>query len=254
MKYFYSLISLLSLFLQWGCSSAIETTNLSAEDRLSYAIKLYNDEDYEAAVNELQAIILQYPGNAVGDDAQYYLAMTRFQRTEYIMAAFEFSRLIKNMPASDFVPGAQYMLAESYYELSPDFTLDQQYTRKAIEEYQAFIDFFPTNEKVAEAEKKINELNEKLAHKAFNTAYIYEKLEYFTAALIYYNNVTELYHDTFYAPLAMYNRIKIFIDSERNSEALAEATKFLQRYPDNSRAAEIGQIKTSLENKLSAAK
>ena len=52
------------------------------------------------------------------------------------------------------------MLGESYYRLSPNFTLDQSYTRSAIKEFQAFIDFFPTDEQVLEAEKKINELME----------------------------------------------------------------------------------------------
>ena len=84
--------------------------------------------------------------------------MSRFKRGELILAAFEFSKLIKNMPVSEFVPQAQFMLAESYYELSPNYTLDQKYTKKAIEEYQAFLDFFPANPSVPEAEKKIREL------------------------------------------------------------------------------------------------
>ena len=247
------LLPLLSLYF-FGCSSSVDTINMSAEDRLNYAIGLYNDEDYLTAVNELQSIILQYPGNAIADDAQYYLAMTRFKREEYVMAAYEFSKLIKNMPASEFVPEAQYMLAECYYQLSPPYALDQRYSKKAIEEFQAFIDFFPSNSHVPDAEAKIVELNDKLAEKEYKTAYIYERLEYYTAALMYYENVIETYHDTKYAPMAMYDKIKLLIERDRNSEALAEISKFLQRYPDNSRVSELEQLKSSLENKLSAAR
>ncbi len=252
MKQFILLILFAGFF--WGCSSSIDTINLSPEERLAYSIKLYEDEDYQEAVNEFQAIILQYPGNPVVDDAQYYLGMTRFNRGEYLLAAYEFSKLVKNMTASEFVPQGQFMLAECYYQLSPHFSLDQKYTVKAIEEFQAFIDFFPSNEKVAEAEKKINELNDKLAHKAFQSAKIYEKMEYYSAALIYYDNVLEVYHDTPYAPMAMYNKIKLLIDRDRNKEALAEASKFIQRYPNDSRFQEIQELKSSLENKLSASK
>jgi outer membrane protein assembly factor BamD len=166
------------IFWLWGCGSSIDTTDMSSEERLQYAISLYTDEDYLEAQKEFEAILLQYPGSNIADDAQYYLAMTRFQRGEYILAAYEFSKLIKNMPASEFVPQAQFNLAESYYQLSPNFNLDQKYTRKAIEEFQAFIDFFPLNEKVAEAERKINELNDKLAHKDYSIAVIYEKMDY----------------------------------------------------------------------------
>ena len=252
MKKFVLLILFAGIF--WECSSSVDTVNFSAEEKLAYAINLYQEEDYEAAANEFQAIVLQYPGNPVVDDAQYYLGMTRFHREEFILAAYEFSKLVKNMPASEFIQQGQFMLAECYYQLSPHFSLDQKYTQKAIEEFQAFIDFFPSNEKVGEAEKKINFLNEKLAQKAFESARIYEKLDYYNAALNYYDNVLEVYHDTPYAPLAMYNKIKLLVDRDRNKEALSEISKFIQRYPDNTRVLEVKELKSSLENKLSAAR
>jgi outer membrane protein assembly factor BamD len=146
------------------------------------------------------------------------------------------------------------MLAECYYLLSPNFNLDQRYTRKAIEEYQAFIDFFPTNEKVADAESKISELNEKLAQKEYNDALIYERLEYYSASIMYYTNVIELYHDTKFAPMAMYNKIVLLIDRNRNAEALTEINKFLSRFSNNERVEDVQQLKVSLEGKLSASK
>ncbi len=246
------LIPLLLSVLMWGCSARIDTANLNADQRLDYAMKLYNNEDYEEAVKEFQAIVLQYPGNAVVDDAQYYLGMTRYNREEYILAAYEFSKLIKNIPASEFVPKAQFMLADCYYQLSPIYSLDQKYTKKSIEEFQAFIDFFPTNEKVTEAEKKIVELNDKLAHKEYNTAYIYEKLEDYKASLIYLNNVIDTYHDTKYAPMAMYKKVMILADKNHDNEALETIDKFLANYPDNQNAKELRDLKTKLEQKLSA--
>jgi outer membrane protein assembly factor BamD len=252
MKKISGLILLLLIF--FGCSSSIDTTNLGSNERLQYAVSLYNDEDYELAITELQSLLLQFPGSAIVDDAQYYLGMCRFQRGEYILSAFEFSKLIKNMPASEFVPQAQLMLAESYYELSPNYTLDQKYTKKAIEEYQAFLDFFPTNPKVQEAEAKIRELNDKLAEKEYYSAVIYEKMEYYNAALSYYENVVETYHDTQYAPMALYNRINLLRARDRNREALQEITKFLQRYPSDERTSELENLKTSLQNQLSASK
>lgn len=248
------LFLLSAALLLYGCSSSIDTVNMNPQERLEYAISLYNDEDYEQSVSEFQAIILQYPGNTVIDDAQYYLAMSRFKRGEYILAAFEFSKLIKNMPASEFVPQAQFMLAESYYELSPNYSLDQKYTKKAIEEYQAFLDFFPANSNVPEAEKKIQELNEKLAQKEYNSALIYEKLEYYTAALKYYDIVLESYHDTKFAPLAMYNKINLLAARNRTREALEESSKFLQRFPNDQRVKDVEILKSSLENLISASK
>jgi outer membrane protein assembly factor BamD len=178
--------------------------------------------------------------------------MTRYKRKEYILAAYEFSKLIKNMLASKLISESQYMLADCYYRLSPDFTLDQKFTRSAIKEFQAYIDFFPTSDKVPDAEVKIKELNEKLAHKEYNAAYIYSKLEFYRAALKYYDNVVETYHDTKYAPLAMYDKTRLLISRDRNADALIEVNKFLQKYPSDPLIKEMQDLKNNLE--ISASK
>jgi len=234
-----------------GCSSSLDLTELSPEEHLQEAIKMYQEEDYEEAMRQFESILLQYSGSSLMDDAQYYLALTRYQRREYIIAAYEFSKLIKNMPASPFVPDAQFMLAESYYGLSPDYNLDQVYTDKAIAEYQAFIDFFPLNEKVQQAEEKINELNLKLAKKNLSIADIYQKLSYYTASIKYYGLVVENYHDTEFAPIALYSKIILQIERDKEKEALADIKRFILLYPDDEKAEEVKQLKESLEDKIS---
>ena len=246
------LILILFSLIIWGCGGSVNTVNMTPEDRLAYAVKLYNNEDYEQAVNEFSSIVLQFPGNAIVDSAQYYTGMTRYKRKEYILAAYEFSKLIKNMLASKLISESQYMLADCYYRLSPDFTLDQKYTRSAIKEFQAYIDFFPTSDKVPDAEVKIRELNEKLAHKEYNAAYIYSKLEFYRAAYKYYDNVVEIYHDTKYAPLAMYDKTQLLISRSRSADALIEINKFLQKYPSNYLIKEMQDLKNNLE--ISASK
>jgi outer membrane protein assembly factor BamD len=241
------LIIILFSLIIWGCGSSVNTVNMTPEDRLAYAVKLYNDEDYEQAVNEFSSIVMQYPGNSIVDSAQFYTGMTRYKRKEYILGAYEFSKLIKNMPASKLIAESQYMLADCYYQLSPNFTLDQKYTKSAIKEFQAYIDFFPTGDKVPDAEVKIKELNEKLAHKEYNSAYIYSKLEYYRAALKYYDNVVEIYHDTKYALLAMYDKTQLLISRDRKSDALIEVNKFLQRYPTDPHFKEMLDLKNNLE-------
>jgi outer membrane protein assembly factor BamD len=246
----YPLIFITLIVIVWGCSSSRDLSDLTAEDRLQYAMELYQDEDYETAATEFEALLLQYPGSSIVDDAQYHLGMCRYYREEYILAAYEFSKLIKNMPASELVSDAQFMLAESYYELSPDYTLDQKYTKKAIEEYQAFVDFFPLNDKVTQAETKIAEMNDKLARKEFTIANIYEKMDYYTASLKYYDAVVEIYHDTQYAPLALYRKIKLLMEREREDEALKEMRKFVRMYPEDENYKEVEELKNSLEAKL----
>lgn len=250
MKKIYFLLSF--LLLVYGCSSTLDTSNFGEEERFEYAMKLFNNRDYVEAIDEFQSIILQFPGSQLVDDAHYYLAMARFNRSEYLLAAFEFSRLIKNIPASEFIPESQFMLAECYYLLSPPFSLDQRYSRSAIAEFQAFIEFFPAHEKVAEAERKIFELNEKLAQKEYEAAVIYERMDYSLGAIFYYDSVIDTYHDTRYAPMAMYRKIKLLENRNRFKEAVTEIDKFLSRYSDNSRASELETLRANLQSRLSS--
>ena len=228
------ILLLLTAVLFWSCSSSVVVSELTPEEHLKYAINLYDEEDYQEAVNEFESILLQYAGSSLIDDAQYYVGLTRYQRYEFIIAAYEFSKLIKNMPASSFVADAQFMLAECYYGLSPNYNLDQVYTKKAIEEYQVFID-----------------LNEKLALKNYTIAKIYEKLDYYTASMKYFDYVVETYHDTQYAPKALFGKIMLLMEREREDEALTNMKKFMLLFPEDEEAEYVREIKESLEGKIS---
>ncbi len=243
-----STLAIIALIFVVGCSGGVDTTSLSPEEHYEYAFKLFSDEDYIEAQQEFQSILLQYPGSAINDDAQYYLGLTYFKRDQFLLAAYEFSKLIRDIPASDFVPEAQYMLAEAYYQLSPPYPLDQAYSQKAIEEFQAFIDYFPLSPKVEEAEGKIKEMNDKLAEKLYNNAVIYEKMEYTSAAIKYYGDVQEIYHDTEYGPLALFKKIQLEIDREDYTAARNDINVFLARYPDHESSKEVQQIEEQLTN------
>lgn len=238
-------IVLIALFLV-HCSSSVDTSKFTAEEFYNYLMKLYNDENYEKAVPEFQNFLMQYSGSAFTDDAQYYLGMTYFNKKQYLLAAYEFSKLIRNIPASPFVPDSQFMLAECYYRLSPPYPLDQSYTKKAIEEFQAFVDFFPVNKRAEEAEAKIKELTDKLAEKEYQSAYTYEKMSYSRAAIKYYANVADTYHDTKFGAMSLYRKIKIQIEKGMKEDALADITTYLSRYPDNPNARELQELELSL--------
>ena len=234
----------------WNCSSSVDTSSLTAEQHLEYAKGLMIEEDYDEAVREYQSILLQYAGSPVNDDAQYFLAMTYYKREQYLLSAYEFSKLIRDIPASEFVQDAQFMLADSYYNLSPNYQLEQSYSKKAVEEFQAFIEFFPLHPKVEEAERKISELYAKFAEKDYNSARIYEKMDYFTAAIKYYTMVKDTYHDSKYAPIAHFNLIQLLVQREETDEALTNIAEYLRKYPNDDKSEELKALSRELEENI----
>ena len=230
-----------------GCSFELDKSAMTPEERFKYAMSLYNDESYLDAITEFESILIQYPGSTIAADAQYYLAMSRFKREEFLMGAYEFSKLINTMKASNYIKDAQFMLADCYYELSPDYSLDQKYSEKGIEEFQVFINFFPTDPKVEEAERKIAELNNKLAEKLYSNAVTYENMGMKGAAIEYYGFVVEKYHDSKYSPEAAYNKILLLVDRKRYKEAAKECDLFLSRYKGNPNTSKVEGIKSDLQ-------
>lgn len=246
MKLFYSIIivvlTITSLSLFTSCSSSKLERSLTAEEHFELGMKEFNDENYLEAINEFTVITLQYPGSAVSDDAQYYLGECRFMREEYLLASYEYEVLKKNMPASPLVPQAQYKIALCYYQLSPKYSLDQSYALKAIDEFQAFIEYFPADTLATKAETKIYELRDRLAEKEYQTAVLYMKMEYYKAATIYFDNVLENYHDSQYAERSYVGKIEALVKRKKRDDAKAEAEKLFSRFPKTTYREKIDSL------------
>ncbi len=152
--------------------------------------------DYERAIDEFNTVVESFSGSAVVDSALYYMAESHYKNEDYLTAAYEYERVYTDYPSSKFVAEAQYKKALCYYQESPRANLDQENTRLALDEFNRFVDNFPQNPLVPEAQKRIDELHEKLAYKQYLAAETYRKLkttESLEAAIIYYQYVIDEY-------------------------------------------------------------
>ena len=216
-----------------GCGGRSPEPDWTAEEYYQYAKEKYDDENYFDAVNDFTVVILRYPGSTVADSSQYFLGMCHYNLEEYIISASEFSKLINTMSRSPLVPDAQFMLAESYYEMSPRPPLDQEYSLKALREYQMFLEDYPTHSRREEAERKMFEIREKLAEKQWQNAELYRKMREFRSSIIYYDLVLEKYYDTDYADDALYGKALVYMDLEEYDNAKEQLLLFKEKFPDS---------------------
>jgi outer membrane protein assembly factor BamD len=233
-----------------GCGSTEQTTTQSAEARFDKAMELFREGDFLEAIDQFSIITLQYQGSTVSDDAQFYLGECRFERHEYVLASFEYEQLKRNMSASPLVQDAQYKLALSYYFLAPDPPLDPQYTLKAIDEFQSFVDYYPGHALATDAEEKIRDLTGRLAKKEYDSARLYMVMGYYRAAGYYFDLVLEKYHDTEYAPLSHIGKVEALMERGRLLEARREIMKFLGDFPNSVFRSRAESLKEEIEDKL----
>jgi outer membrane protein assembly factor BamD len=234
-------------FAAIGCSSSKEVETLPVEVRYAQAMAKFEKEDYLDAAEDFKLVTVQYPGSSVADSAQFHIAECRYRRDEFILAASECEILVKTMPSSGLVPKARYMKAMAEYELSPQPPLDQKYTRQAIDDFQTFIEYFPTDSLSRSAAAKINELNDKLAKKEFDNAKLYYRLEYYKAAIAYFDIVLDRYHDSQYADDALLGKARALRQRHDDAAAMEAIKLFYQKYPSSNLKADVDALKTEIQ-------
>ncbi|MCF7740693.1 MAG: outer membrane protein assembly factor BamD [Candidatus Marinimicrobia bacterium] len=190
-------ISLVALLLA-GCAG--NSTTYQQTSRYYFKGKqAYQNGKWIKAIDNLKLFILNNPGSEYADSAQYLLGESYFNNKEYLMAISEYSQLKNRYSYSPLVEKGAYKIAKSYVELSPNYHLDQENTRKAIRNCQSFISNYPNSEYVDEVEQNIQDMRNKLGHKMYTSGVLYRKMHRWEAAVIYFDNTLNQYYDTKYA-------------------------------------------------------
>jgi outer membrane protein assembly factor BamD len=232
MQRFVPFLVLIVATVLFGACSATDPQDLpTAEERFRLGMTEYADGDYIDAIQHFEVIRLQFPGSPVADSARYFLGMSRYNREEYLLGSYEFNQLIQYNPNSTLQADAQYMHAMCYVALSPKSPLDQNYTVRAIDALQSFIETHPRHAKAQDAEKTLLELVAKLAQKEYNTGVLYMKLENYKSAELYFDTVIDKYYNTEFADDAAAMKIRILVRRKQDAQVAGAVAGFVKKYP-----------------------
>lgn len=213
-------LSLLTFWIFQGCAASkpqFDVNNIAQE--YEKGLEFMEKKNWLRAEETFTFIVYNDPAGEYADDAQFQLAETHYFREEYLIAIDEYNRLINRMPNSPFVEQASWRKAESYYLLSPDYRLDQTLTKRALKEMQNFIDLFPQSDHVPQANEYIVEIREKLAHKLHGSGVLYLKLQEWDSALLYFNEILDLYYDTSFRVAALVGKAEALVGKDALDEA-----------------------------------
>lgn len=222
-----------------ACGGAGRIRYDSPQQAYQQGYELYEQGRYDRAIQYFQGVFDYGRATEEAADAQLYLARSYFENGDYILAANEYTRFLSTYRNDARSENAEYERALSYYNLSPPYQLDQTDTRQAITYLQLFLDRYPDSELQPEAESRIAELREKLAHKAFAAAEMYERREYFEAAALQYESVFDAYPDTRWADDALVGAIRSYIEYANRSVAARQAERLRQAVNNYERMVQL---------------
>lgn len=145
------------------------------EKKLAAADSLYTIGKYKKALGLMEQLVPALRGKPNSDKLMFQYATTFYMLEDYVLSGYQYERFTTSYPKSDSVELAAYRSAESYYKLSPRFSLDQEETSTAMEKLQAFVDSYPSSQYREQANTMVNELKTKLEKKDFEIAKQYLK-------------------------------------------------------------------------------
>jgi len=254
-----------------GCKSRFEKLRLSNDVAKKYqeAMRLYNKKDYSKALILFEDLSQKYRGRTEAEELNYHYALTLFNLKDYTTARFQFKYFADTYPTSKYAEECRYLGAYCFYLDSPDFTLDQENTYKAIDAMQLFINLYPKSERVEQASKYIADLRGKLEDKAYANAKMYYELggydlSNYKSAVIALKNAQIDFPDIKYAEemnlLIVKSQFEYakasyeFRQEERYTEAMTYADEFLENYPESKLTNEVLALKKDSEKGIANAK
>ena len=248
-----------------SCKSRFEKLRASNNIAMKYeeAVKYYEKKKYSKALVLFDELMSKYRGQSEAEDLYYYTAYTSYRLGDYTSARFNFKNFATTYPNSPRAEECRFMSAYCFYQDSPRFSLDQENTRKAIDELQLFINLYPDGEKAKEAGDLIQKLRDKLEQKAYANARLYFDMgqpDDYRAAVIAFESMLREYPDTRYAEEIEFLIVKAqylfaqnsmpYRQEARYNEAIDYYQSFVDHYPQSKFKGDADHLRSNAEKEI----
>lgn len=225
--------------------------------KFEFAKRAFEQKKYTQAYTLLEDVHTVFRGTPKAEEALYLLALSYYENKDYLNSGSYFKQYYSQYPKGRYTELARFYSGYGYYLDSPDPQLDQSETVKAIEELQAFLDYFPKSDKVSIAQNAIFELQDKLVLKQLQNATLYFNLgnymgnNYESCVITAKNAIKDYPYSKYKEQLeflilkARFNEASESVDEkkeERFNTVIDEYYSFINDYPDSQNRKEADNI------------
>ena len=242
--------------------SKFQKTLKSSDYNLKYeaAVTYYDKEDYYRAVSLFEDIENIYKASEKGQKIHYYMAYCYYNQGNHMLGGYYFKNFALRFPFNEHAEECEYMAAYCSALLSPEVSLDQTYTVKAIDEMQAFINKYPSSSRLEECNRIIKKLRNKLETKSYDAASLYFKIGDYKAATVAFKNSLDDYPDSPYRESIRFLLLKTWYlyaeksiskrQRERYQSCVDEYYALVAEYPETEYLREAKKIFESASEKI----
>ena len=229
------------------------------------ALQYFSDKEYVKAQTLLDDVAAYYKGTERSQDVTIYLARSYMGQKDYASAADYYQAYIRNYPKGKYATEAAFQTGHCYYLDAPDSRLDQDFTNRAIEAFDIFMEAYPESPYVQQALKEQNELYDRLAYKELLNAQLYYKLgmylgnNYLSCEITARNALKDYPSNSYMEELSWlifaskYQQMVYSVSSklqERAQDAEDEYYSFITEYPNSKYRQQADKWGNEIKKKL----
>jgi len=232
-----------------GCAAGTLPTVSSEPERIEAARRAMAKREWTVAIELFKTYITNNAGGRDIDQAVYWLGECYAGAREWPSAQVEFERLLRDYPESDSAGSAAYRLGEALYGQTrpPDF--DQEFTRKALVQWQNYVVSYPGHWRNAQATARIAEVRDRLARKLLATGQLYRKLNLPDPARVYFRRVIDDYAESSSAGEARLELALCDALQGRRAEAIEQLKRLEAEHPGEPAAKRAAEERARLERR-----
>lgn len=154
----------------------------------------YDDEMYEIAITKLGEFKSRFPYSKHAPEAELMVANSHYQLGHYSEAASAYELFSKLHPKHEQADFAQFRVGESYWAEAPDsIDREQDYTLKAIAEWEKLIANYPKSANSQKAQELLLQGRRRVAEHSNFIAKFYCKQEIYHACAYRYLELIDQY-------------------------------------------------------------
>ena len=239
-------------------TAVLKGNDLDAKQKI--ADDYYAKKKYDKAIPIYEELLTVLKGQKSVEDIYFKYANAQYLNDNYELGAFYLKSFYNTYSLSTHAEEAAFLEAMCYYKQSPRYTLEQTSTEEAMSIFQAFINKYPNSTRMAEANTKMDELRAKLRKKAYESAYLYYKIEQYNAAAVALRNFLKDYPEYENPEKIDYlvvKSLKYYADestktkkAERYKDGVTAYNEFKQKYPNSQYLDELNKMNKSTLNNL----
>ncbi len=205
---------------------------------------------YTQSITQLRDLLDQWPGSAEAEDATWYLAESYRFNKDWTLAQVQYEHLLASFPASLRRPDAMYALGEALWRQAHGPAYDQDFSERALTQFQRFLAAYPDHPKATEARVLIQDATDRMAERSYRESRTYYSLHDLDALQLYVRDLNDRFPHNVWSDRGTLLVGKALERNKRLGEALSTYTALADSTHDATVAAEAKRRAADIGRRL----